>query len=86
MQNGASVHMTNAEGATALHWAVVRNSLNCIEALLRAGGNKHAKDSRGYQVRNSDRSPVEILVPDHSLCACTKSYPRVCASYARKSM
>lgn len=45
--------MNNAEGATALHWAVVRNSLNSIEALLRAGANKHAKDSRGYQVGTS---------------------------------
>ena len=65
MQNGASVHMTNAEGATALHWAVVRNSLNCIEALLRAGGNKHAKDSRGYQVRTCDSQLLVWWVCDY---------------------
>lgn len=50
MQNGADIHAVNREGATALHWAVVRNALTCIEALLRGGADKHAVDGKGYQV------------------------------------
>lgn len=50
MQRGAKVRATNPDGATALHWAVFRNALPCIETLLRAGADKDAKDSNGYQV------------------------------------
>jgi Ankyrin repeat len=53
LQKGAKIHATNPEGATALHWAVVRNSLPCLETLLRSGASKDSKDLKGYQARAS---------------------------------
>ena len=50
MQKGANVNAKNGQGATPLHWSVVRGSLPCMEALLRAGANKEAQDSKGYRV------------------------------------
>ena len=63
LQRGAKVRAVNPEGTTALHWAVFRNALPCIEALLRAGAEKDAKDSNGYMVRAAQAAP----------CACTTS-------------
>ena len=51
LQRGAKVRAANRDGATALHWAVFRNALPCMEILLRAGADRDAKDSNGYQVR-----------------------------------
>jgi hypothetical protein len=56
LQRGAKVRAANPDGATALHWAVFRNALPCIEALLRAGADKDAKDTNGYQVCPSSSS------------------------------
>ena len=63
MQRGAKIRATNPDGATALHWAVFRNALPCMESLLRAGADREAIDSNGYQVRTGAcTDPVHLPV------------------------
>ena len=66
VQRGAKIRATNPDGATALHWAVFRNALPCMESLLRAGADREAIDSNGYQVRTSAcTAPVLVSASDN---------------------
>src|SRR5262245_61372149 len=47
LQQGANVNATEADGATALHWASYRDDLASADALLRAGANVNAANDLG---------------------------------------
>src|SRR5262245_29477245 len=47
IQQGANVNATEADGATALHWASYRDDLASADALIRAGANVNAANDLG---------------------------------------
>jgi ankyrin repeat protein len=47
LQKGADVNVSEADGATALHWAAYRDDLETVDALLRAGTNVNAANELG---------------------------------------
>jgi ankyrin repeat protein len=47
LRQGGNVNATQADGATALHWAVRRNDADMADVLLRAGANPSAATREG---------------------------------------
>ena len=47
IQQGANVNATEADGATALHWASYRDDLASADALIRAGANVNSANDLG---------------------------------------
>ena len=50
LQRGTDVNAPQADGSTALHWAVYRDDLNTADLLIRAGANPKAADRGGATV------------------------------------
>ena len=47
LQRKADVNAAQADGATALHWAVYRDDLESVDALINAGAKPDAKNREG---------------------------------------
>src|SRR5438876_7046648 len=47
LQQKADVNARQADGATALHWAVYKDDLETADLLIAAGANVHAKNRTG---------------------------------------
>src|SRR5688572_7670418 len=47
IERRVDVNAAEADGTTALHWAVQRNDLDLVERLIRAGANAKAKNEYG---------------------------------------
>src|SRR6476620_2833879 len=50
VQQRANVNAPQADGATALHWAVYREDLEAVDVLIRAGANARAVNREGASV------------------------------------
>ncbi|HEY6293821.1 MAG TPA: ankyrin repeat domain-containing protein [Terriglobia bacterium] len=48
VDGGANIHEKDADGMTALHWAVVAHHTDAVRALLAAGADVNAVDRFGY--------------------------------------
>ena len=65
----------NPDGATPLHWAVFRNALQCMETLLRAGADRDAADTNGYQACCSTLAIHGSVSGRGSHVLCTSPHP-----------
>lgn len=59
-----SIDQQDNTGWTALHWAVSRKKLPCVELLVKAGADLHVKDTKG-------RSPLDLDKETDGACALT---------------
>ena len=67
LQQHADVNASQADGATALHWAVYRDDIQTTQLLVRAGANPKAVNHDGASVLslaciNGNASMVDILL------------------------
>src|SRR5262249_34260639 len=67
LQQHVEVNAAQADGATALHWAVHRSELEMVELLLRAGANANAANDLGVRplslaCTNGNAAVVEQLL------------------------
>ncbi len=67
LRDGADVHSTQGDGATALHWAAHRDSQPAAALLVRAGADVNAGDDHGVTplalaCLNGSLSMVELLL------------------------
>jgi ankyrin repeat protein len=56
---GASPHLADSHGSTALHHAARSSDPRCVLAVLRAGGDKSARDNRGRTPFEVRREPID---------------------------
>jgi ankyrin repeat protein len=66
-QRGVDVNAPEVDGTTALHWAVERDDLAMVEALLRAGANAKAVNRFGVSplapaATNGNAAMLELLI------------------------
>jgi len=67
LQKRADVNAPQADGATALHWAVYRNDAETVDVLIRAGANVRARNREGASVLslaciNGDSTIIDRLL------------------------
>ncbi len=67
LQQHVDVNLPQADGATALHWAVYRDNLEMTQLLLRSGANPKAVNREGASVLslacvNGNAAVIESLL------------------------
>jgi uncharacterized protein len=67
LQRRADVNVPDADGSTALHWAIHRDDLDTANLLIRAGANVHAANRYGVPplslaCTNANAAAIELLL------------------------
>ncbi|QLH43914.1 MAG: ankyrin repeat domain-containing protein [Coxiellaceae bacterium] len=59
------VNLTDDEGRTALHWAVIKDSISCIEFLLQNGARQDIpdrfKNSKDYAAKSTNKDVLKLF-------------------------
>src|SRR5262245_18291960 len=64
LQQKVNVNTPEADGTTALHWAVTRDDVDVVERLIKAGANVHPKNDYG-----------STPMPEVALTGCLRPAP-----------